>query len=151
KGQVYEADAPVVGGRLPGFRQLWVNGRKAVRARDIVDEDHMSRVLTVDHQRQEIWIPATAGLKLPAQPGQMEMIIHQMWAIAVLRIRDLERVGDRYRLRFWEPESHLEFEHPWPAPVVDSGHRQNGNSAYFLSNALELLDRPGEWYEDMRT
>lgn len=147
KGRLYEADVPVVGGRWLGFRQLWVNGVKAIRARDIVDEDHMNRILAVDKQKQEILIPATTPL--PVRPGQMEMVIHQMWATAVLRIREIERVGPAYRLRFWEPEAHLEFEHPWPAAVIDSGHRQNGNSAYYLTNALELLDRPGEWYEDI--
>lgn len=145
----YVADAPFIGGHPLHFRQLWVNDNKAIRARDITDEDHMNRILSIDKDRQEIWIPATDGIKLPTRPGQMEMTIHQMWAIAVLRIREVERVGDRYRLRFWDPESHLEFEHPWPAPVIDSGHLQNGNSAYFLSNTLELLDHPGEWYEDV--
>jgi len=145
--RMYEADAPVIGGHYLSFRQLWVDGLKAVRARDIVDEDHMRRILSVDKDKQEIWIPAMANL--PAHPEQMEMTIHQMWATAVLRIRSMDQVGDRCRLRFWEPESHLELEHPWPAPVIDSGHRQNGNSAYFLSNALELLDSPGEWYEDI--
>jgi hypothetical protein len=145
--KMYEADAPAIGGRTLAFRQLWVNGRKAIRARDIADEDHMRRILSVDKDKQEIWIPGMANL--PAHPGQMEMTIHQMWATAVLRIRSIDQIGDRCRLRFWEPESHLEFEHPWPAPVMDSGHQQNGNSAYFLSNALELLDSPGEWYGDI--
>lgn len=145
----YQSDAPIIGGHYLDFRQLWVNNDKAIRARDIIDEDHMNRILSIDKDKQEIWIPATNGIKLPVSPGQMEMTIHQMWAIAVLRIKEIERVGDRYRLRFWEPESHLEFEHPWPAPVIDSGHLQNGNSAYYLSNALQLLDRPGEWYEDV--
>ncbi|HVW59367.1 MAG TPA: right-handed parallel beta-helix repeat-containing protein [Puia sp.] len=151
KGKIYETDAPFISGRPLYFRQLWVNNNKAIRARDIADEDHMNRILSIDKDRQEIWIPAGAGVQLPAGPGQMEMIIHQMWALAVLRIKEVERVGDRYRLRFWEPESHLEFEHPWPAPVVDSGHLQNGNSAYYLSNSLSLLDSPGEWYEDIGT
>src|SRR6201999_2065582 len=78
----------------------------------------------------------------------MEMIIHQMWAIAVLRIKTIERVGDRYKLTFLEPESHIEFEHPWPAPVMDSAHKVNGSSAYYLVNAIQFLDQPGEWYAD---
>jgi len=142
KGNVYEANAPVA-----AFRQLWVNGRKAIRARDIADEDHMNRILGVDKERQEIVIPAT--VPLPAHAGQMEMVIHQMWATAVLRIRSMQRVGATYHLRFREPEARLEFEHPWPAAVIDSGHHQNGNSAYYLTNALEFLDSPGEWYEDI--
>jgi SSS family transporter len=148
KGNVWEANAPVSGGHILSFRQLWVNGSKATRAREADDDDQMNRILSVDKKDQQIWIPASKDLKLPASPGQMEMIIHQMWAIAILRIRTIDRVGDRWRLTFWEPESHIEFEHPWPAAVLDSAHRQNGSSAYYLANAIEFLDRPGEWYED---
>ena len=147
KGKEYwEADLPVIGGHGLAFRQLWVDGRKAVRARD----EDMNRILDVDKKNKVIWVPATgAGAKLVAA-GQLEMVIHQMWAIAVLRVKTIDRVGDRLKLSFWEPESHIEFEHPWPAPVMDSAHKQNGNSAYFLMNALELLDQPGEWYADVQ-
>jgi hypothetical protein len=78
----------------------------------------------------------------------MEMVLHQMWAIAILRIHTIENLGSRYKLTFKEPESHLEFEHPWPPPVLDSAHKQNGSSAYYLTNAREFLDHPGEWYAD---
>ena len=149
KGKVYVADAPIIGGHVLSFRQLWVNGKKATRARDADKDDQLLRILSVDRQHQEIWIPVPAHVKLPDQPGQMEMIIHQMWAIAVLRIKTMERVGDRLKLHFWEPEGPIEFQHPWPAAVMDSAHQQNGNSAFFLTNALELLDQPGEWYEDL--
>src|SRR6201991_690970 len=147
KGKGYwEADLPVVGGRWLSFRQLWVDGRKGVRARD----EAMNRILDVDKKNKLIWVPAAgAGVKLAAA-GQLEMVIHQMWAIAVLRVKTIDRVGDRLKLSFWEPESHIEFEHPWPAPVMYSAHKQNGNSAYFLTNALELLDQPGEWYADVQ-
>jgi hypothetical protein len=158
KGKGYwEAELPVVGGRNLAFRQLWVDGRKAVRARDVGKDEEMNRILGVDKQEQVMWIPATGtGARLvearngAVGAGQLEMVIHQMWAIAVLRVKTIDRVGDRLKLSFWEPESHIEFEHPWPAPVMDSGHKQNGNSAYFLTNALELLDQPGEWYADVQ-
>jgi len=143
RGGIWEADAPVVGGKVLGFRQLWVNGIKAVRAR----EEGMPRILEVDKKEQVIWVPA--GKVMPSKVDQLEMVIHQMWAIAVLRVKTIEKVGDRWGLRFWEPEGHIEFEHPWPAAVIDSGHKQNGNSAYYLTNALEYLDQPGEWYEDV--
>jgi len=146
-GNIWEADAPVVGGRVLGFRQLWVNGVKAVRARDVDRDDDMKRILGVDKKEQVMWVPA--GKVMPARVDQLEMVIHQMWAIAVLRVKTIEKVGDRWGLRFWEPEGHIEFEHPWPAPVMDSAHQQNGNSAYYLTNAMEFLDQPGEWYEDV--
>ena len=147
KGKEYwEADLPVVGGRWLSFRQLWVDGRKAVRAKD----EDMNRILAVDKRNKVIWVPATKVDEKLLTAGQLEMVIHQMWAIAILRVRTIEKVGDKLKLSFWEPESHIEFEHPWPAPVMDSGHKQNGNSAYFLTNALELLDQPGEWYADVQ-
>ena len=133
-GELWEAD---ISGAL-GFRQLWVNGVKAVRARDVDNDDDMPRILSIDKKQQAIYIPATRPL--PANPGHMEMVIHQMWAIAILRIKTIEKTGDRYKLSFYEPESHIEFEHPWPAPVLDSAHKLNGSSAYYLTNALEFLE-----------
>ena len=141
-GQVWEADIS----DAPGFRQLWVNGVKAVRARDVNNDDDMPRILSIDKKQQAIYIPAIRPL--PANPGHMEMVIHQMWAIAILRVKTIEKTGDRYKLTFSQPESHIEFEHPWPAPVLDSAHKLNGSSAYYLTNALEFLDQPGEWFED---
>ncbi|HLZ88831.1 MAG TPA: TIM barrel protein, partial [Puia sp.] len=139
---LWEADIPA----MQPFRQLWINGIKATRARDVDDDDQMSRILSIDKKEQAIYIPATRTL--PTDPGKMEMVIHQMWAIAILRIRSIEKLNNSYKLTFKEPESHLEFEHPWPAPVLDSAHKQNGSSAYYLTNALEFLDHPGEWYAD---
>jgi hypothetical protein len=162
---LWEADVPVAGGHFLSFRQMWVDGKKAVRARDIDKEDDMNRILAVDKKDQVMWIPAGGVAAKLAGKGagkgagaglsggeavQLEMVIHQMWAIAVLRVKTIERVGDRLKLSFWEPESHIEFEHPWPAPVLNNAHKQNGNSAYFLTNAIELLDQPGEWYEDVQ-
>ena len=49
-------------------------------------------------------------------------------------------------IRFHQPESRIQFEHPWPRPMVTTdGH----NSAFYLTNARELQDVPGEWYHDM--
>ncbi|HVU98293.1 MAG TPA: sodium/solute symporter [Puia sp.] len=139
-GNLWEADV-----NIP-FRELWVNGVKAVRARDVDDDDLMPRIRAVDKAEKAIYIPAIHTL--PTNPGNMEMVIHQMWATAILRVKTIEKMGDRYKLTFKEPESHLEFEHPWPAPVLDSAHKQNGSSAYYLVNAPEFLDHPGEWYND---
>jgi len=128
------------------FRELWVNGTRAIRARDADGDDQMLRILSVNKSEKAIYIPATRNL--PTNPGKMEMVIHQMWAIAILRVKSIEKINNTYKLTFKEPESHLEFEHPWPAPVLDSAHKQNGSSAYYLVNAPEFLDRPGEWYSD---
>jgi hypothetical protein len=143
QGQVWVADAPLVGGRKLDFRQLWVNGRKAVRART-PNNDNLPRLLTWDTDKRETTIPAAAlsGVK---QPGQLEMVLHQMWAVNVLRVKTLTVQADKARVTFQEPESRIQFEHPWPRPIING---KNGSSAFYLTNAIELLDHPGEWYYD---
>ncbi len=149
QGRVWEAPIPQVGGNTLLFRQLWVNEKKAVRTQSVDAYDKMSRILSVDKQKQEIWIPIPAS-GLPKDPGQMEMVIHQMWAIANLRIKTIKIDGNKAGLTFYQPESHIEFEHPWPAPVIDKDHKMNGNSAFYLVNSLAFLDKLGEWYEDIK-
>lgn len=150
KDKIWVADAPWISGQLLRFRQLYVNGKKATRARITNKDDDMPRILSVDKPNREIWIPAPL-VKLLPETGQMEMMIHQMWAIANLRIKSIEIVGDKARLKFQQPESRVQFEHPWPCAVIDNDHKLNGNSAFNLNNAIEFLDEPGEWYEDLKT
>lgn len=150
QGKIWEAPAPLWGNMPLLFRQLWVDGKKAIRARESNTDDGMSRILSLDKQKQTIWIPLPKG-GLPADAGQMEMVIHQMWAIANLCIKTITIKGNKAGLTFEQPESRIEFEHPWPPPVIDKGHKMNGNSPFYLTNSLRFLDEPGEWYEDIRT
>ena len=49
----------------------------------------------------------------------LEMVVHQRWAIAILRVKDIRVLNDSVtEVSFMEPESRLEFEHPWPQPVM---------------------------------
>jgi len=149
QGNVWEATIPQTGGSNLLFRQLWVNGNKATRARESDTDEGVNRILSVDKEKQEIWIPVPAS-GLPKYPGQMEMVIHQMWAIANLRVKSITIEGNKAGLTFYQPESKIEFEHPWPAPVIDKEHKMNGNSAFYLTNSLSFLNNPGEWYEDIK-
>jgi len=146
RGKVWVSDAPRRGGRVLEFRQLWIDDVKAVRART-PDADGMVRLLEWDRVGEQAWVPATAGAALRGLDG-VEMIIHQQWEIAMLRLRVWEVVGDRARVMFHAPESRIQFEHPWPQPVIDTKDPSR-TSAFFLANALEFLDTPGEWYQQM--
>lgn len=143
KGKVWVADAPEIGDETLLFRQLWVNDHKAIRARE-TNAPLMSRILSWDHQTQTCWIPKPNGINISTIKG-MEMFIHQWWAVAILRIKTAEVRGDSVRLSFYQPESRVESEHPWPAPWIS---KKTGNSAFYLSNAIQFLDQPGEWYLD---
>ena len=151
QGKVWVADVPAFNGRPLDFRQLWVNGKKAVRARDVEDFEKMNRICSVDEKNEILYVPAVSIRRLIDNKGNLkakyaEMVLHQMWCVANLRIRSVEVQGDSAAIRFHQPESRIQFEHPWPRPMVTTnGH----NSAFYLTNARELQDVPGEWYHDM--
>ncbi|WP_455585381.1 right-handed parallel beta-helix repeat-containing protein [Bacteroides sp.] len=143
RGKVWVADAPEVGNRILESRQLWVNGQKAVRATWLAP-GKMERMIDFDTEKEEIWIPTPAMKGLDEEP-QLEMTVHQRWAIAILRVKEFDVQGERTRVTFHQPESRIEFQHPWPQPVIGG---EKGNSSFTLGNAICLLDRPGEWYQE---
>lgn len=153
QGKLWVADVPGFNGRPLDFRQLWVNGVKTDRARDVADFEKMSRIRSVDEKNEILYVPANAVRKLLDGKGNLkaayaEMVLHQMWCVANLRIRSIEVRGDSAAVRFHQPESRIQFEHPWPRPMVTTdGH----NSAFYLTSARELLDVPGEWYHDIES
>ncbi|MDE5918216.1 MAG: right-handed parallel beta-helix repeat-containing protein [Duncaniella sp.] len=147
QGKLLVADVPMFNGRPLDFRQLWVNGRKAVRARDVEDFEKMARIISNDPANEILWVPSESVKKIANAPSA-EMVLHEMWCVANLRIKSIEFHGDSAAVRFHNPESRIQFEHPWPRPMVTTdGH----NSAFYLTNARELLDCPGEWFHDIAT
>ena len=146
QGKLWVANVPLWNGRPLEFRQLWVNGKKAIRARDVEDFEKMWRIRSVDKANETIYVPSASVKKILHTP-YAEMVLHEMWCIANLRIKDIKMRGDSAAVTFHNPESHIHFMHPWPSPMVTTdGH----NSAFYLTNAKELLDKPGEWFLDTK-
>ncbi len=141
--QVWTAEVPKVSGRDIDFRQLYINGNKALKACDMENANALHKILAVDKEKQEIRIPAPAVKKFQNIDG-MEFFIHQMWEVAILGIKDIRIEGKEAVLSFHQPASRLEFEHPWPPAVI----AESGNSPFRLSGAIEFLDKPGEWFYD---
>jgi hypothetical protein len=95
QGKVWVADVPAFNGRPLDFRQLWVNGKKAVRARDVEDFEKMNRICSVDEKNEILYVPAVSIRRLIDNKGNLkakyaEMVLHQMWCVANLRIRSVE-------------------------------------------------------------
>jgi hypothetical protein len=141
-GQIWAAPVPQSGGWPLTFRQLWVGERKAVRAR-FPNNDDLPRITG--------WNKHTGILSLPAvipatytHTSLLELTLHQRWAIAHLRVAGLKQQGDSLHVTFKQPEARIQAEHPWPQPVMDDSVR----SPFYLSNAIEFLDEPGEWFVD---
>lgn len=143
RGNVWVADAPKFHDHFMEFRQLWVNGVKATRARE-PNAENLARLIAWDKTNQIATIPtsALAGIK---SPGRMEIIIDQVWEIAGLRVKSVRIEGTNALLTFKPPESDIEFQHPWPPVIV----KTNYHAPFFLANAIEFLDSPGEWYDDL--
>lgn len=143
RGKVWVADAPMHNGRIVYTRQLYADGRKALRATQF-GEYGMERMEAFSPEDESITIPTPAADLSGAD--QLEMTVHQRWAIAILRVREMKDLGNGLtKVWFHQPESRLEFAHPWPQPVIGG---ERGNSSFCLTNAIELLDTPGEWFQD---
>ncbi len=143
-GKLWMADVPLIGGRDFEFRQLWINDQKAIRAKDS-NGDQMNRILSWNKKEQTCRIP-TPKFPLIQNVQGVEMFIHQWWAVAILRIKKIEVQGNSTKLYFHQPESRIQSEHPWPAPWIS---KETGNSSFYLTNAIQFLDEPGEWYLDI--
>jgi len=158
QGKLWVADVPDFNGRPIDFRQLYMiatphsdqrseNGRKATRARDVSDFEQMHRIRTYDKKNHVLWVPKKAVEKILKAP-YAEMVLHEMWCTSNLRIKSIDIQGDSAAIRFHNPEGPIQFQHPWPSPMTpDTKHP----SPFYLTNAKELLDEPGEWYHDICT
>ena len=146
KQKIWSAEAPLIGNRRVETRQMWVNGHKVQRAAQFPDGG-LEQMIDFNPEEQTITIPVSQNVnpKRLQNAGQLEMIVHQRWAIAILRVKSIDVKDGQAVVRFHEPESHLEFAHPWPQPVIGG---EKGNSSFCLTNALELLDQPGEWFQE---
>ncbi len=132
-------------------RSLWVNGKKRSLATSF-GEGVMERIIDFNKTHETITIPAKAlkdfGIETIKDAPQLEMVVHQRWAIAILRVKDFYFEGDNAVVSFLNPESRWEFAHPWPQPVTEG---ERGASSFLLRNARQFLDKEGEWWQDYAT
>jgi GH141 insertion domain len=150
EGHVWEARVPRVDGSELAVRQLWVDGHRAARARS-PNAGTMAHLLAWNRSRQVAEISANLVRGLTGRPrradrgldpgGGAEMVVAQQWEIAILRVRSVQIAGDRARVTFEQPESGLEFAHPWPQPILPP----QGAGAFYLTGSVAFLDQPGEW------
>jgi hypothetical protein len=141
--KVWVADVPRIGGQPLAFRQLWINDNKAIRARN-PNGSTLARLIFWNKSNQTATIPAATLLGANSLAG-LEMTIDQVWEIAVLRVKSIRIEGTNALIQFQQPESKIEFEHPWPPVII----KTNYHAPFFLANTVEFLDSPGEWFEDL--
>lgn len=140
EGEVWTAAVPGVREGEWNFRHLFVNGRRAVRARTPnVDADNPSWQLTgadlaADLSRYTLTLPAGL-LGAWSNPADIEVMVAGNWEINRLPVQSIDRQAGVVVL----------------APPHAQGHdaiRPGPGRWCHFENAPELLDQPGEWYLD---
>lgn len=122
------------------FLQLYINGRRAVRARaPNPGQFYRLKSWDVAGRRIEINSAEAAGARLPGAV----MIVTKMWNQSHLRIAGVTSSQAGTFVTPKEPERRETFEQEWPEKLPDQ--------PYYLVNAYEFIDAPGEWYLDTAT
>lgn len=144
-GQVWVANTPVKDGSQVRFRQMWVNGQKMRRA-STFDDYSMPQIVSVDKNAKTLTIPRP---KMDLSKAKhLEMWIPQDWTVNIMRLTSITHKNEYQSvLKFQSKEADIEFKRPWPILRADYG--SHSNHRFFLSNAIELLNRPQEWYNDI--
>jgi hypothetical protein len=131
------------------FRQLYVNGVKAIRARTpnlgANGAFAFNRLTSADNGAQNIQV-AAAEVANWNNFTKVEMHVMTGWGDNTLRLASFTTSGSTAYLNVQSPENTIVFTRPFP----HLGGQFGGFTRhfYYFENAFEFLDQPGEWYLD---
>ena len=135
------------------FRQLYVAGSKAVRARSpnlgTSGEANFYRLTKVDTAGRALNV-SSSNVFAWGNPTKVEMHLMIAWADATLRLASTTNKGSYTKVDLQEPERTMLFNRPYPMLGATFGDK-NKQQCYYFENAYEFLDTPGEWYLDEST
>lgn len=134
---VYRADV----GRDVDFRQLWIDGRRAIRAR--TPNAGRTFTLAADKQAGGFDLPSEQLAGVTLRPDEVELSVLIAWMHKRLRIARTAEAGalGLTRAVIASPE--------WDGITNEpQGDRVYLNREYWLENAREFLDAPGEFHLD---
>lgn len=112
---------------IKGEGDVVICGDPCQQHTQVFPKEGMERMIDFNLDERTITIPTPPKNVLKMK--DLEMVVHQRWAIAILRVKAFDVQGDKTVVTLMEPESRLEFEHPWPQPVIGG---EKGNSSFLL-------------------
>lgn len=157
--QAYRGERPIISGGTPltgwtpyqngiyrtscdsmEFRQLYVNGKKATRAR-FPNKGTYNRLASWNTSSKTINIIADELGSVQNLPnGKVEMIVQQYWAESIMRVTSVANNGPYKSITVNNHEKEIVFNREWPQKSADQ--------PYHFENSLDFLDQEGEWYLD---
>jgi len=137
--KVWAAEIPEVREGKWFFRQLWVNGKRAIRARH-PNKGYLQVAEVLDvtpqtpwHEGQKRFRFREGDLKAWSTVSDAEIIVMNRWVesrLPVVKVDESQRVVECAKR---------------------SVFRLDVGDPYYLEHCLEVLDEPGEWFLDKRT
>ncbi|MFJ8624974.1 RICIN domain-containing protein [Kitasatospora sp. NPDC093550] len=120
------------------FRQLYVNGVRATRARypdigtdlQLQGSDKANKLLKLAASQVSTW----------SNLNQVEMMLETQWGESYLRLKSISTAGGTADVSIQDHEAGILFQRPWPQLA-------DGSPLHF-ENAHEFLNEPGEFYVD---
>ena len=149
------------------FRQLYVNGKKAVRARS--NTDYSTRIIGASRFDvkgnlipENLFYDGEDALR-PAAYGEIYIALNEFqefnnlekvelhvltaWVENILRIKSARIEEDQVAIRVQDNESKLIFNRLHPN-IDGYSHAGTRDFVYYIENAYELIDTENEWYLD---
>jgi hypothetical protein len=126
----WKAAAPV-----DDFRQLYVAGKRATRARGATPAG-------LELAGDDGYTTTAAGMADWKNVGDVEFCYSFQWAHTRCKVQGIKREGDKAVITMLQPH----FTHA----KTKEGVNVTAPQQMHIENALELLDEPGEWYLDRK-
>ena len=138
------------------FRQLYVNGKKAIRARmpNLKDNgDHNFFRLNKVDSTGSAFLLNSSDVKSTDWKNPKKVEIHLMiaWAESILRLDKISSQGNTFKFEPQDPERSKLFRRKYPMLGTAFMSNPPKQQVYYLENAYEFIDQPGEWYLDEST
>ena len=121
---------------VPPFRDLWVNGRRAIRAR--APNDGYYRIAAAGTDKRTSFTAEPKDITPIANPTTAEVVYFHDWSISRVGVKSID--SDKHTYQLVGP---IGANSPFFAICGFEQHPR-----YFVENAIELLDAPGEWFFD---
>jgi hypothetical protein len=153
-GGIWTADLPEVNAGKWYFRQLFVDGKRATRARtpNADSPEPWCKIAASTASKEAIpaedapiTVKITGPIKAYRNPSDVELVYMENNECGRKRLGTIDESAQRLTLappNRWNPKAFID---DWFLSIPFAG------KSCYLENALEMLDEPGEWYLDRET